>query len=386
MRNLILYSLFILFCTSCEKWNIHTYEVPADFAPYVDKFKADAKRYGHNFDNKGLIVRFANLDNNIAGLAYYKRNPVLIEIDADYWSTAGKAKNAHDIKEDLIFHELGHGLLKRMHNNTVLQNGDWKTMMCGDELPNDRSSNINYRGFRKEYYIEELFTNMNEVPEWSTFTPEFENIDETAVIEQDFSSNSDWTIGENTLYESKIENGIYSFTTKSSQSFYVLNKGSVETTQNFYFEARIKVTSNETDATVGLVYGSYKDDTNPTSVHYFYHNNKKHTYVGESECLGPFIDLYIDGIQANDFNTLAVRKKDNSLYYYINGNFIYHSDLDDVIEMYGNQIGFKIPGNSTLYVDYATVKQSENSGVRNRSKSTQAIEETKDIEVKKWVK
>jgi hypothetical protein len=388
MRTIIFYTVFLLLFTACEEWNIHTYNVPSEFTPYVDKFKADAKRFGYDFDKKGLIIRFADLDNNIAGLAYYKRNPILIEIDREYWASAGNAKNGHDIKENLIFHELGHGFLQRMHDNTVLQNGDWKTMMCGDKLPNNRASNINYRGFRKEYYIEELFTRTNDVPAWSTLIPQFDNINENIILQQDFSTNSDWSIGSNSLYESSIKNGLYTFTTKTSQAFYVLNKGTLNATNDFYIEVAFKQATNQNES-FGLIVGSYKEQDTPTSLHYFYQKGDNHIYIGESECLGPFIDLYSELLKPNDFNTFAIRKHNNFLYYYINDTFIYHNDLDEKIALYGTQVGFKIPGNSTLNVDYAEIRESntdENMKAKKRNASILSIEEANEREVINWQK
>ncbi len=387
MNRFILYILTLLLITACTEWNTHTYQVPADFTPYVDNFKTEAKKYGYDFDKKGLIVRFADLDNNIAGLAYYKRNPVIIEIDRTYWHDAGKTKNAHDIRENLIFHELGHGLLKRMHDNTVLANGDWKTIMCGDKLPNNRSPNINYRGFRKAYYIEELFTNTSDIPEWSIFSPENKEWQETTIINQDFSNSSEWTIGNNSLYESYLMDGKYVFTTKTEQAFYVLNKGAANTQDDFYFEARIRLTGNA-NSTYGLVCGSFKETNIPNSMHYFYKNQQKHFYIGESECLGPFIDLYIDDVNSNEYYTLAIRKDGNLLYYYLNGSFIYHNDLDEVITMYGNQLGFKIPGNSTLYVDYAEIRTINNVDIatKKRNINNNMAIGVEEIKIPRWKK
>ena len=384
MRNAFFFVLVIILFSSCEEWNIKTYNVPSEFQPYVDKFKTDAKKYGYNFDDKGLIVRFADLDNNIAGLAYYKRNPILIEIDREYWASASNTKNAHDIKENLLFHELGHGFLQRMHDNTVLANGDWKTIMCGDKLPNDRASNINYRGFRKAYYIEELFTRTNDTPAWSTLIPQFDNIDENVILQQDFSSGSDWTIGSNSLYESSIENGAYTFTTKTSQAFYVLNKGTLNTSNDFYIEVRLKASAGLDDS-FGLVCGSFNDGNTPTSLHYFYQKGNNHMYIGESECLGPFIDLYTEILHPNEFNTFAIRKYYNMLYYYINDTFIYHNDLDEIITMYGSQIGFKIPGNSTLYVDYAEVRENS-TGLKKRNTTELSVEKATEKKVIHWNK
>ncbi|HOU27673.1 MAG TPA: hypothetical protein PLD76_06445 [Paludibacteraceae bacterium] len=108
-------------------------------------------------------------------------------------------------------------------------------------------------------------------------------------------------------------------------------------------------------------------------------------YIGESECLGPFIDLYTEILHPNEFNTFAIRKYNNMLYYYINDTFIYHNDLDEIITMYGSQIGFKIPGNSTLYVDYAEVRENS-TGLKKRNTTELSVEKATEKKVIHWNK
>lgn len=385
MKNLFFYIILVLFFASCESDNL-TYNVPADFTPYVEKFKSDAKRFGLDFDDKGLIMRFADLEDNVAGLCYYEKKPIVIEIDREYWEKAGKAKNEKDIKEDLIFHEMGHGFLQRFHLNNVLNNGDWKTIMCGGELPNDRGSNINYRGFRKEYYIKELFTSTDEVPEWSTIIPDFSTVNESVILNQDFTESSNWVIGEDDSYKSEIADGNYIFTTKTTNSYYVLNGLGIDVSDDFYFETRLKIEYQE-DGTFGMVFGTYDEGESSTNcaLHYYMANTTQHVYIGETECLGPFIDLYKEEFNAGDFNTLAVRKQGKILYYYINGKFIYHNDVDD-IGIEGNKFGFKVPGNCSLYVDYVKIASSDTSNTRKLIPSVSSIKQASEINTTKWVK
>jgi hypothetical protein len=68
-------------------------------------------------------------------------------------------------KEILIFHELGHAILLRHHDNSKLPNGDWKSMMTGTSW-----SIFDYYIFnpqKREYYLDELFNSSTPVPEWA---------------------------------------------------------------------------------------------------------------------------------------------------------------------------------------------------------------------------
>ena len=129
--------------TSC---NDDEYRVGSEFSEYLNRFDSLATKHGRNLDIKssGLIIEFADLKDNTAGLTHYE-DPIRIEIDQKYWTDISKTAGADLMKEDLLFHELGHGLLRRSHLNSTLENGDWKSIMCGGDKVNDSAWNINYR-------------------------------------------------------------------------------------------------------------------------------------------------------------------------------------------------------------------------------------------------
>jgi len=152
--NLLFIPIFL--SISCKDTN--EYRVNDEFTPYVQKFIDEAALRGktYDFEKTGLIIEFANLDNDVAGLCHYE-DPIRIQIDKDYWNALQGTEGEELMKEDLIFHEMGHGILGRKHINDILENGDWKSIMCGGDKVDDRPWNINYRGFRRTYYLDELF-------------------------------------------------------------------------------------------------------------------------------------------------------------------------------------------------------------------------------------
>ena len=94
----IKYSVYILFFlvlqfSSCKDPN--EYRVDTAFADYLNRFDSIATIHGKNFNPKsnGLIIEFANLTNNNAGLTHYE-TPIRIEIDKTYWNDISKYAGA----------------------------------------------------------------------------------------------------------------------------------------------------------------------------------------------------------------------------------------------------------------------------------------------------
>ena len=94
--------------------------------------------------------------------------------------------------------------------------------------------------------------------------------------------------------------------------------------------------------------------------------------IGESSCRQSFVSLYNEGLSETEDNIIALRKKADTLYYYQNGNFYYHNDLID-IPIHGNCFGFTMPAKSTVYINYAKIKSSSESGKKKAFESTDKI-------------
>lgn len=91
-------------------------------------------------------VEFAKLDKEIAGICYFFTRTVLL--DKDYWETLNVFQ-----KKTLLYHELGHCVLYKMHNNEILKDGCPKSLMLERMFSSDQMScYIN----RQDYYLQEL--------------------------------------------------------------------------------------------------------------------------------------------------------------------------------------------------------------------------------------
>ena len=174
MRLSIWLLLFLL--TGCrrepEPAHALTYQVPEEVIPFVEQFKAEALQRGQTLPVNDLIVQFGKTSaENICAVSLIRQNqtPVItISIDPNCWKSAYK-----EAKEALIFHELGHCILKRDHRNDRLPDGSYTSLMNLDDVgiyatcqyPIDNSP-CDKRP-RRAYYIDELFDSRTPVPAWA---------------------------------------------------------------------------------------------------------------------------------------------------------------------------------------------------------------------------
>ncbi len=74
-----------------------------------------------------------------------------------------------------MFHELGHAILQRAHDNSTLPNGDYKSIM----VPEPTILYNEYTPEKRIYYLDELFGVLSGLPSWTSVkTKEFNVIDD----------------------------------------------------------------------------------------------------------------------------------------------------------------------------------------------------------------
>jgi hypothetical protein len=122
--------------------------------PYVYSFISEAAARGVNInmgDTKVLVMPIkANNSNNLtAGICGMAWGNIVI-IDSEFWSFYDSYT-----KEDVVFHELGHCVLKREHCDAKTKDDKYISMMR-TTIPHDND----YIERRKEY-IDELFSKSN---------------------------------------------------------------------------------------------------------------------------------------------------------------------------------------------------------------------------------
>ncbi len=179
--------LFILCClvalfTNCNKSKNRL--VDPDLEVYVDRFFAEAAARDIDVSDDDLEVVFRDLsDEGVCGLGYFKFEGTdlrKVEINPDFFCWG-----FHDdlAKESLVFHELGHAILRRTHVSTNLPNGIPGRIMCDGNVCDIFNFYDKYTQGKRSYYLDKLFRPSTPTPDWGKIkrkpTPFFEETVET---------------------------------------------------------------------------------------------------------------------------------------------------------------------------------------------------------------
>ncbi|WP_027075396.1 hypothetical protein [Maribacter antarcticus] len=104
-----------------------------------------------------------------------------------------------------MFHELGHAALERGHNNTLLPNGDYKTMMINGLLFGLYSKDTPEK---RAYYLDELLDSSTPIPSWA-----FAKVNPTVIFNDSINStdtNWEYSNTTNSTHSSEINSTIFS--------------------------------------------------------------------------------------------------------------------------------------------------------------------------------
>lgn len=373
---LLVFLSIVLFLSSCKDPN--EYRIDPEFTDYLQRFENEAGTRGRSFDltKTGLIIEFGTLESGTAGLTHYE-DPIRIQIDKTYWNAISSSAGADMMKEDLIFHELGHGLLGRKHLNTTLENGEWKSIMCGGTKVNNRPWNINYKGVRRQYYIDELFDSNTAAPDFSSnqFVADSTGYVSKLKLSFDNAESAGWKIEDITNYKTSIENGRLKFESKVKDIYLVFAKTNIDIQSDFSFEFSIEY-SSVTDLTgqYGLVFGDVPDGSNAATdpVEYFSINKSQKMYMGNRTWYSFFTELTENQINTAGRNKLKIFKTGTMLYYFINDVYSYCSEIETATS--GSHFGFMVPSKGTVLLDNLTISQRSSAGVSSQKIKTGSVE------------
>ncbi len=165
--------LFIIISFACKQSVEPTvYQIDKGLQVYLDKFIEEAKKRGITITTENLILKFGTTTEEICGRCIKVKNDgqrtVTIIDNLNCWQQA-----PYENREALVFHELGHCLLSRVHRDDFLPNGIEASIMnskgngfyepCIYAIAGDNSCN---KTTRRSYYIDELFDEKTSVPAW----------------------------------------------------------------------------------------------------------------------------------------------------------------------------------------------------------------------------
>jgi hypothetical protein len=296
------------------------------------------------------------------------------------------------MKEDLIFHELGHGLLSRNHLNSTLENNEWKSLMCGGTKVNNRSWNINYRGIRRSYYIDELFDEGTKALDFGSIQL-LSSVDTMGYKTQLYLSfdtenkiDAGFEIVKNSQYETSIDSARLKFQSFVDQTYLVFAKAPspINIQNEFSFECTIEYRSTAWDAQYGLVFGTRPDTAHITakeSIEYLIVNNNKRMFVGNRTWYSFYTELSKSNINRGGKNKLRVAKVGTMLYYFINNVYSYSTEIEALD--FGNYFGFMVPQRGTVYLDNFTISQKNTALTSSKLKSNRLTDFQFVVELEK---
>lgn len=155
MKYWVTISILFLITIGCsEDTEVSTESfIDADLTEYFELFENEASNRGFLIDISALGVAgyIQRLDDDIAGqCATYTDGSREIRINGDYWTRASLTE-----KEMLVFHELGHCVLGRGHDDDSDTRG-----FCVSIMNSGIGECVSrYNRNNRELYLDELFYN-----------------------------------------------------------------------------------------------------------------------------------------------------------------------------------------------------------------------------------
>jgi len=191
--------VLILLTVSCHKEeSIFRARIDNALLPYIEDFIEEASARGVLINIKDIHAELVDEftltdDQSLCGYGYWdnsseKRGRIQIKNTSNCWGNRSMIE-----RENLVFHELGHALLRRPHDNRTFKNHYPKSLMCS--FRDDPSCN-NFRVYYdfeplRRYYLNELFHMNYELPE---FAKRDSKTNTVYRIEQDTASLSQWEL------------------------------------------------------------------------------------------------------------------------------------------------------------------------------------------------
>lgn len=274
-------------CTKEQTAQKPEVNIPLEVQPYIDRFVVEAALRDQVIDlsDFGLDIIFQqDLEDTLAAFC----NNGQIVINRQFWDTRSDL-----VREAMIFHELGHCILDRIHYNALLANDEWTSIMRGDPMPVGRSGSINFSGIRRQYYIDELFNRQALAPSWANIKEEYS-----------LSVNSRDTI----LHLSNIGGFTNGLNLPDSGDF----------------ELEVLIDRQNSISPVGLAFGGIQIQ-DEIVIHF----NAAKTFVINAGLTDQGIIYQRTNFAMLDdhINLISVRRRSDRYYIFINRNFIYWLDV-----------------------------------------------------------
>lgn len=201
VKNLIII-LFSLTCWSCAK-NINVFSVDSQLMPYYQSFIADGKARGRDYTTNNLVVRLSTMSaqevqEEIVGYCKIEADQRMIspwESELKVVPTVTISKEfflsaSEEARINLIYHELGHCVLKRNHDESMTEYGYPKSFMYPNVIFNPDGVAPSWSAMISAYFKNELFNPTTPAVNPLTLTTKISEATQDSEIQtQSFSSN-----------------------------------------------------------------------------------------------------------------------------------------------------------------------------------------------------
>lgn len=148
------------------------YSVPAEIESYIQSFRDEATKRKNPVSTVNLIVNYGiSQREDVCGqcvLEAGKPPTITLNKEGSCWQQA----NQHE-RECLLFHELGHCLLKRTHKTDRFPMGAYISLMNPDNISIYATcrypigDDVCDKRPRRDYYVDELFDLATPAPDWA---------------------------------------------------------------------------------------------------------------------------------------------------------------------------------------------------------------------------
>ena len=332
--------------TSCTLESLLVYEEPEELDKYLQEFKSAASERGNNLEIpdklKVKLVDKVEGRNTTKGFCV-QDTPMVIRLEKQYWKQADATQ-----KKILLFHEFGHCFLNRTHTNEILTNGEWKSLMRGGTLPNNRSYFINFSGLRKDYYWDELFDPETLTPAWATRSQKLK-IDERLYtditkLNDPKTLSQDWAKPDSSYANYIIEDSVYTINNFSNQKLAVTSVVvPVISTSNFIIDSKVGFKLSNAEEGIGLMFGE-RD-----SLEYIAFTPSLGLKLGNLSQFRPYVTIPLNSNSQKEWHKLTIQKKQHELLYFINDELVYHK-LAGPFAADSLYVGYYVSPNNTLEI------------------------------------
>jgi hypothetical protein len=170
LKTFIATTFIALGCKDEERPSF-TSQIDPALNKFVESFLSEAANRGLLLTADNLILKFdETLDEPVCGQCNSietKKIQKIVQVNPSQLCAVYE-----DELEALIFHELGHCLLGRIHESSFLPSGDPKSLMIANDVSVYAPCRYPINGDdcdkreRRSYYVDELFNPSTPIPDW----------------------------------------------------------------------------------------------------------------------------------------------------------------------------------------------------------------------------